>query len=198
MKNKKTIMGVLALTGVLAVGGTFAYLTAQTDEVTNTFTMSAGLDGDLKEPTWDGVCFEGETCTVPTKGEDAAKDFVPGRVIAKDPQVKNESKDSAYIAIKISYTGDAASYASLSTFADVAWNTTDWTFNEDHTVAYYNKAIGENEKTTPAFTNVTIKDTATAETMKNFEIKVQGFMTQSENTTGTASEVLIAAFPALN
>lgn len=103
----------------------------------------------------------------------------------------------------------------MNKFADVDWNTKDWTFNADYTVAYYKKAVNGGEKTTPVFNKVTIKKGATHPTginantetnMHNFEIKLKGYLTQTtdikdanDNVIETAEEALKFVFsPELN
>lgn len=57
-KTKKIVTGVIALSlvMVMAVGGTMAYLTKQTEKRANNFTFaSEGLNANLTEPDWDGV-----------------------------------------------------------------------------------------------------------------------------------------------
>lgn len=55
---RKIIMGstCLALVAAVSAGGTFAYLTAQTEKRANNFTFSSeALTARLSEPKWDGV-----------------------------------------------------------------------------------------------------------------------------------------------
>lgn len=91
MKNnkKKMILG-LSLAAVLGLGGTLAYLTATTNDKTNMFTMGPGITGETEEPKWD---------------EKNATNFVPGDIIAKDPQIKNnsEGETSAYVGMEVTY-----------------------------------------------------------------------------------------------
>lgn len=57
-KTKKIVTGAVALSlvMVMAVGGTMAYLTKQTEKRANNFTFaSEGLNANLIEPDWDGV-----------------------------------------------------------------------------------------------------------------------------------------------
>ena len=58
MKNKKkliTTIASLALVGAISIGATLAYLSAQTDVMTNTFTsVGSNLSIQLREPAWDG------------------------------------------------------------------------------------------------------------------------------------------------
>lgn len=214
MKNKKLKLSIisLALVAVVGIGGTLAYLSTKTNEKTNTFTMGTGIAGDLIEPKWDEV------------GKKDAQNFVPGRVIDKDPQVKNESPKGtvdAYVAVKLTYGKDVTTAAEIEKFADIDWNTKDWTFNEDHTIAYYNYLSKAQTTTTPLFNTVTIKDLAlTADQiasattdnvqfdqskypegnwadfeMKNFDIQLQGYLVQSQGFD-SAQAAMAEAFPA--
>lgn len=58
-KTKKIVIGATAMTLVagMAIGGTMAYLTKQTEKRANNFTFANGTDLDamLTEPKWDGV-----------------------------------------------------------------------------------------------------------------------------------------------
>ncbi|MEG2800930.1 MAG: SipW-dependent-type signal peptide-containing protein [Longicatena sp.] len=205
MKKKSTLLGTLALAGVLMAGGTYAYLQSTTEQAKNTFTMGAGISGELKEPNWDGECFKGETCNVPTTlGKTKAEKFTPGLTMEKNPIVKNTSTDTpAYVAVTIDYTG-VTSLADLEKFATIDWSA-DWTFNANHTVAYYNNAVAAGEKTAPLFTNVTIKTTATQPStpaastdMKNFEITLNGYLAQTTDVAdGSIKATLDTVFPDL-
>lgn len=75
--KKKTLALVLALTLLVAgvVGGTLAWLTDQTDEVTNTFTVG-DINIDLTETTTNYK-------------------MVPGNTIAKDPTVTVKANSEA-------------------------------------------------------------------------------------------------------
>lgn len=213
MKNKKLKVSIisLALVAVVGIGGTLAYLSTKTNEKTNTFTMGTGISGELVEPKWDEV------------GAKDAQNFVPGRVIDKDPQVKNESPEGtvdAYVAVKLTYGKDVASAAEIEKFADIDWNTKDWTFNEDHTIAYYNYLSKAQTTTTTLFNTVTIKDLALTKAqidsvgtdnvqfdqskypdgnwadfeMENFDIQLQGYLVQSEGFD-SAEAAMTEAFP---
>ena len=64
-KMSKIIAGTLALTAVAAVvaGGTFAFLTARTEEKINNFSFQVdSLDANLTESDWDGIVdYDGDT-----------------------------------------------------------------------------------------------------------------------------------------
>lgn len=198
---KKLVLGLsLVLVLGLAVTGTLALFSNTTTEVTNTFTMGEGVSAELKEPSWDGVCFTDETCT-PTTGElgkDTAGAFEPMDIITKDPQVKNTSKDTnVVVAVEITY-GKVGSYAELLKFATIDFSN-DWEFNATKTVAYYKGTVAPNAKTTPVFTNVTINADATSSTLKDFDIVVKGYVVQEDKTAGaTVKNTINSVYPALN
>lgn len=122
--HNKLILGLTAatLTAVVAVGGTLAFMTNKTAQMTNKFTAAPGLTGELREPGWDGYEF-GDTTTdgsQPTGDtisqkitDDAAKAALgltvagsmrPGDTIGKNPILKNTSTIPVYMGIKVTYT----------------------------------------------------------------------------------------------
>lgn len=114
MKKRKIMMSVLsaALVGVVAIGGTLAYLSDQSNPVTNTFNVGAGYEEDDKKhtglwldetkkiddknPTEIGVGEENRTET----GVDYTE-MLPGSVVAKDPtfHLTTGSTDSYVFAL---------------------------------------------------------------------------------------------------
>lgn len=95
MKKRKIMMSVMsaALVGVVAIGGTLAYLSDKSDVVTNTFNVGSGYITD-KDHTglWlDETAKTGEDnpTTVSTKNRTEEgvhyTDLLPADVIAKDP-----------------------------------------------------------------------------------------------------------------
>lgn len=83
MKKKSLkIASVCALAGVIAIGGVMAYFT-DADTATNTFTVGK-VSIDLQEPDW----------VPPT-------DIVPEQEFAKDPQIKNDGINDAYVFVKV-------------------------------------------------------------------------------------------------
>ena len=73
-------MTACALTGAMAVGGTFAYLTDSEGSV-NTFTIGK-VQIDLEEPNWH---------------PEDTEDIIPNEVIKKDPKVENTGTNLAYV-----------------------------------------------------------------------------------------------------
>lgn len=90
--NMKPLAILLALTLLVgcAVGGTLAWLTAQTEEVTNTFTV-----GDINIKLEETV--------------DDEFHFVPGDKLAKDPKVTvNPNSEACYLFVKVTVANNSA------------------------------------------------------------------------------------------
>lgn len=105
MKKKIVILGLaLVLAFALGIGGTLAWLTAQTDTVTNTFT-TAGIDITLNET------FNTDSDDDGTNDEWQAK-MVPGYTYAKDPKVTVESTttEDCWLFVKFEETNNPSTY----------------------------------------------------------------------------------------
>lgn len=210
--QKKLVIGLtsLALTAAVAVGGTMALMTAKTAEVNNVFTVgggASGLTGELKEPLFDHSNFTVNPETIPdshVKGSVMATNFTAGTVIDKDPAILNtttpdetpnkpddQKSSTAWIAIKLDYTGDANSYAAIDKFAALDFNTNDWVAKDDtNSVFFYKVPLAASQKTSALFTKVTIDRDAAGQSnpasdlsklMKSFNIKATGYMIQRAN-----------------
>ena len=118
--------------------------------------MGPGIDGETDEPNWD---------------EKEAENFTPGKVIAKDPLIRNlsaEDADSAWIAAKIKYQKKVngewvdTTYAELDKFINIKTNGTDgfdtatWTMADNNETAYYKTVLAPQNATTSIFTDVEI------------------------------------------
>lgn len=105
MKRKKVakLMAVVTLIGAVGVGGSLALLTAQTEEVSNTFTVGDGLkntDIELDETNVDKQ--DGEQDRDKTN---IYYDIQPNTTITKDPQVRlvnSNKRADAYVFIRVS------------------------------------------------------------------------------------------------
>lgn len=161
--NKKKIAltaCATALVGTLAVGGTLAYFTAQTNTVENVFT---GNNKDLK-----GIIEE-------RFDKDTAESYTPGDVIYKEPRLENKADSiDAYVAVKVDidaegkpvkYDEFVSKYATIQTetadgkFVD-GFNTTD--FKEvtvpgaNYRFFVYKTVVKAGEKTKNIFDQVTV------------------------------------------
>lgn len=197
MKKKIGLGLSLVLALGLVIGGTLALFSSSTATLDNTFTVGTGVSLELKEPSWDGSGFTGETTTPPSVlGKDTATNFSPSDVITKDPQVKNTSdKVSVFAAIEITYENTKEnkpmSYAELATIATIDFNGTNWTIEHvgNKTIAYYKGALAPGDKTEAVFNNVTISKDVD-ETSPSFDISVKGYAVQE---SGAATDANIKA-----
>lgn len=113
----------LGLVAAVGVGGTMALLTAETDEVTNTFTVGDGLtaaDLELDETNVDKTMVEGK---IPER--DKTNEYVnltPSMSLVKDPQVRISAKAAdCYAFIKVS--GVDEFLAAVKDAEITGWNT---------------------------------------------------------------------------
>ena len=213
-KRIAMIAAAAALTGTLLIGGTLAYLTSAPEQKVNTFTVGAGLTGELKEPLFDGENFtETQNQVTFEEGKELgnvlANNFVPGRIISKDPAVANTSGElndagervgtPAWVIVKLKYTtgGDNAeplTLAAIEQFATIDWNNAGaWEFNDDKTVAYYTDALPAGAKTETLFNTVTINADATSTEMQSFEILIDAYLVQKEGFAN-AKEAMAKTF----
>ena len=98
----------LAFVAVLAVGGTFAFLTYTTNQASNRVTTDPNITADVIEPAWSSAAnADGNTAKAPdsTKIPAAANNMLPGDSVAKNPSVVNTSKSGAdeYVGIQLQF-----------------------------------------------------------------------------------------------
>lgn len=128
--KKKTVALLLALVLVFGIvaGGTFAWLTANTGKVTNTFTY-----GDINIKLWEHA-YDAKTNTISTGNTDADKvqavtdyKIIPGVNLPKDPTVEvvagseecwlfvKVTEEGTFVANKVTYSIDSANWSQLET-----------------------------------------------------------------------------------
>ena len=109
-KNKIKLMTAVCLIALLSLGGTLAYMTDY-ELAKNKFTVGR-VDFNLYESKWDGELPEGSYATPPNASpsdaspSDAwgiweAEDMYAGKVIPKNPAIKNNSKNDAYLRMTV-------------------------------------------------------------------------------------------------
>lgn len=168
MKKKKiaALITSLALVGVVVVGGTLAYLTAQTETVENVFTVG-NVSIDVEEPDWN---------------PDDADELYPGAEVKKNPQIKNIGKNSGYMVMEVSGVADMTDFA--VSYGEENWNKEDWSYvvkeGDSYVIAAdqpdtltdgfyaYNEVVTAGNSTAPLFDKVTFKG---EETTTNYVIK---------------------------
>lgn len=185
MKTKKIL--ALALAAVLlvavSVAGTVAYLTAVTQEVTNTFT-AAGIEIKLDEAK---VGANGKALT----GDDAERvtentyRMIPGNVYDKDPTVTvvgDEENVDVYLFVKFE-EGNAATYLTYT------FNAEGWTELDGEDGVWYRVVTASKDDQSwvllkPA--TITVKDTVTQDNMAAaaaVSLKFDAWAVQKDNLT---------------
>ena len=186
------LVGLMSLVAVISIGGTIAWLTAETPAVTNTFT-TAGIKIDLTET----LAPDGTTLA---PGAEWSAQLVPGKTYSKNPTVSVDGQVTnvdVYLFVKIEE--DAKDYLDYtSTLTEPEWMkgdgtnipanvwyrtvakdaaTKSWNLLDGNTVKVKEdllKSVPDNDKETgktymPA-TSVTLKYTA-------YAIQTEGFAT---------------------
>lgn len=155
MASKKRLaatLGAMALTAVLAVGGTLAYISTVTETKTNTFSSGSDIKGWVEETAWDKTHPNGWT------------DYKPGEATAKDPKlVLEEGSESAWTAMKLTFK-DAANnivpYATFKGYAEHDGINEGWELIAANALGeelYAHKSqINGGEATTTLFDNITV------------------------------------------
>lgn len=197
--KKKTIIRLTAIVAIASIiaGFTLAYLTDVTSAKTNTFTASNGIDIQLAEPLWDNLNYDGTGAGVTAAlGQTLANNIVPGRNIPKNPSVKNASDlESVWVAIKLTYSGAAASFDSIDEFAYIDFDLTGWEAKDDtNTIFYFKTQLAPGGNTSELFNSVLIDSTADNDDVKSFNIEIIGYAIQAEGVDDlTAAKLLFAS-----
>ncbi len=104
-KNRAKLLAAICLLALLSLGGTMAYMTDH-ESAENKFTVGK-VDFNLYERNWDGELPDGTYATssdaTPSDalGIEQAKDMYAGKEITKDPAIKNNSKNDAYLRMTV-------------------------------------------------------------------------------------------------
>ena len=148
MKKKNLAIAACAVSmvGIMAVGGTLAYLTNDSNTATNVFT---GDDNDLTGKIIEDFDF------------DSATSYLPGDAITKAPKLTNDSDSvDAYVAAQVTYfvDGEEVDYDTFTTeYADIDFDTTNWTIIDDNdSVWMYDDVLEAGDATGDLFTTVTV------------------------------------------
>lgn len=168
MKKVLTVIASLALVAAISIGGTLAYLSAQTDQVTNTFT------------------FGNMSLTLTETYQQNAKIY-PGAVIPKTPVVSvGANSEPCYVYAKID--NEFGSFATLNISGD-------WTLVTGSTNIYRYTSVVDNSASAAAlpltalFTTVTIDGASVTssniETVAHSTIVIDAFAYQANGTAAT-------------
>lgn len=188
MKKKLALtITSIALVAAVAIGGTLAWMTSQTDVLTNTFTATDNIAITLTEPSWK-----------------ANSPIVPGVAIAKDPTVavtKDAGGCYVYMLVEDTMTvtvdGEVVHPADYGTLGQ-GWTKSDVDVGANKALYVYGDAV-TTESTIPAlFTEVTFDATVVdgvnmATMVENGSIKIVAYAHQSTGTDMTHEIATTAA-----
>lgn len=182
MKKKLTMIAALALAVCIGIGGTLAYLTSETNKVTNTFTVG-NVAAELYET--DNTKSDGSTTTTGNTYSNVA----PGATVDKDPTIKITSatgKNFVYIGV-YNPNGDNVTYSVNTGWDQVGTYTKE---GKTYTVYGYQTAKALNETAT-LFDEITFsEDLENSETLQDmvligFAVQEDGFATAQAAWTAT-------------
>lgn len=201
-KRIATMATCIALVGAVAVGGTLALLTSQSDKVTNTFTVGQGYQSgdfyidenqvkrDTRASNFGGYIEDGENRVEKIDYED----LVAGTTLAKDPtlHVKQGSTES-WVVAKISglsaNSGKLALEGTISGWYEVVEGelvaVTDAANLKDGTMYIYGETLGGVDGATDS--------TPLFETVRVASNVAQGATFTSIEVTGVAVEAVEGA-----
>lgn len=222
MKARKILVSLaaLALVAAISIGGTLAYLTAQST-VKNTFTvgkigmtMDEALVNENGEPVTksdDGTLTVVKDAKEATRVNENSYKIMPGHTYTKDPTIYVTARSEAsyvFIAVKNDVAAyEAATVSGGYTRIDAQIMANEWIAATDITTAptgytiYYKAqaATGEARVTLPIFNNFKIADNAeSVEGYADFAGKVNifAFAVQQDGFTGYANAWTEAGFDA--
>lgn len=200
MKKRSLIIALsLVLVAVISVGATLAYFTAQTDTVTNMFTLG-NISATISEPKWDAT---------------ASHLLMPGDSYLKDPTITiGATSQPAWVFMKVTVTDAAALQAAVTAVSPdtdllggIAANLmpASWTsmatpsvFGDVKTYIYgYTTTLSASQSTSPIFTEITLPTSVDGSStytdlLTGFTITAQGFAVQAANVDTLAEAFTLA------
>jgi predicted ribosomally synthesized peptide with SipW-like signal peptide len=191
MKKKIILLCVAAaMTAVLAVGGTLAYLTAESEHADNTFAIGE-VSGKIIEKSEGSIDWDKE-------GGNTATNIIPGEAVLKAPKVElGDESRNAYVRLTVTGVDFSENGNGIGDFTAVMGN--DWTYYDGK--YYYNNILsnpenGDNDITSPLFTEVILKTGFVTGTPN--PIAVSAELIQAEYLGAVTSEDVPSGFPLSN
>lgn len=184
MKKTLTIALSMVLVAAIAVTGTLAFLTDESDILVNKFKFG-NTEVTIAEPTW----------TAALGGEEAMK-VVPGETVDKDPTVTVKGSEEVYV---YAYVNNAlADYVTIGTIGS------NWTSVDGLAGLYrYNTTVTPAAGGTtlePLFETVTISETVTQKMLEennpftNGTITVQAYVHQAAEAGQSVADAAAVEF----
>lgn len=189
MKKTLTIALSMVLVAAIAVTGTLAFLTDDSEVLINKFKFG-NTEVEIAEPTWDAAL-----------GEEEAMKVVPGETVDKDPTVTVKGTEEVYV---YAYVNNAlADYVTIGAIDDAKWTPVvglDGLYRYNDTVT----PAADGTKLDPLFETVTISETVTQKMLEennpftNGTITVQAYVHQAkeigDTPVATADAAAVAFF----
>lgn len=177
MKKKNLLMMALSvcMVGVVAVGGTLAYMTASAKALTNTFTFAEGMTVTLAE-SWNKDDNQQADEMAVENGTKSGYDYtnvVPGQKLYKAPTITLDTDVDAYVFVRVT----------VGTNLSVDSYTSGWTKLENiqglsaNQVVYYKAVAGDDtadgaDNLGTIFTTLNVDSNPEGDTLGNVEIEV--------------------------
>lgn len=164
--KKQVLAGALAasIAAVAIAGASLAYFTDTTEE-DNTFTVG-NVAIELTEPQWDAV------------GEEEAESMYAGEAVAKDPTVKNDGANPAFVRVQVVFPeGVDMTYEAENSY-DANQCNEGWEYHDGY--FYYTKPLGPGQLTTPVFSRVRLSADTKNGTGEKLTIDVKAEAVQAQ------------------
>lgn len=194
-KNLITTVASVAMVGVIAVGSTLAYLSANDGTLTNTFTFANDIVVDVYENT-DETSYVSKTGAnesgvvgsgVDVDGGIAYSNLIPGQELSKKVDLDVDTTFETYLYVNIKAEGEATNVMKIN---DV---TRDWTAVQVDENGYgiYRKAnnVSENTDAINVFNTVIVPDvegSTSGQSIKNIVIDVWAAQASAFENSGAA------------
>lgn len=180
MKEKLSVVAILAIFLAIMSAGTWAYFTTQ-EQVHNVITTGS-VDIILQE-------WADEAKTTPFEN---LTGIMPGRQTTKIPEVVNSGENPVFVRIQVNKTVTPAEGAAEAQFnleeirLDI--NTTDWAEKDGY--YYYKKILQPGETTEPLFTTVSF-DVTMGNQYQNADVNIE-IVAQAVQTANNGTDPLTA------
>lgn len=201
MKHTKKFLALvlsLAVVASLAAAGTLAYLSAETTEVENNFTVGTDAGGgvinvrlDEAKVTYNADGNEVVRTTERVKGNNY-RNVLPGSMISKDPTIwfaKNDAtgadaqSEDCYVYVAVKRGSEHLAFTVNKSLTQINAATAE---TDGYEVYFYNTKLDATNTSVNVFDGVTVSDTVTNEQLATItgaaaQIKVIAYAVQAAN-----------------
>lgn len=188
MSKRKILLvaAAMCMIAILAVGGTLAYFTDETDVKNNVFTVG-NVEIKLEEPNWE------------SEGSEDAPEVYPGEALAKDPTVTNTGANPCFVRVSVEGLdclvgegdGDEMLIHVRTNYVVDALGD-GWVKHTDG-YYYYTKVLAAEAVTTPVFDSIVIPTALTngdGETKFSIDVQAQAVQAQGAKPSWAAVQTM--------